>query len=143
MPQGLFAFIIFQIKSLVFVPGWPGLQSSYFSFPHSWDDRHTTMSSFYWLRWDLTNFLPKLGNCDPPNLCFPSSWDYMHELPCPVPFGLCFDRFHLSIFSTPWCHHQSIFSPPLAHSQGVLILGKGGFRELKSCCYIHYRPIGQ
>jgi hypothetical protein len=31
---------------------------------------HTTMPSFYWLRWGLANFLPGLAsNCNPPDPC--------------------------------------------------------------------------
>jgi hypothetical protein len=37
------------------------------------------------LRWDLENFLPMLAsNCEPPDLCLPSSQDYCHELPALV-----------------------------------------------------------
>jgi hypothetical protein len=41
--------------------------------------------SFYWLRWGLGNFMLGLtSNCDPPNHCLLSSWDYRHGSPCPV-----------------------------------------------------------
>jgi hypothetical protein len=38
--------------------GWPGLQSSYLSFPCNWKDWcGPPCPTFYWLRWDLTVFL--------------------------------------------------------------------------------------
>jgi hypothetical protein len=34
----------------------------------------------YWLRWGLTNFLPRLAlNHNLPHLCLSSSWDYRHD----------------------------------------------------------------
>jgi hypothetical protein len=39
------------------------------------------------LRWDLTNFLPRLtSNHNPPSLSFLSNWGYRHEPPHPLRF---------------------------------------------------------
>jgi hypothetical protein len=54
---------------------WPGLWFSiYTSHIAGWHP-HCTMPSFYWLRWDLANFLPRQDpNCDAPDLCSPSRY---------------------------------------------------------------------
>jgi hypothetical protein len=42
----------------------------------------TTMPRFYWSRWDLTNFFPRLAsNHNPPEFHLLSSWDYREETP--------------------------------------------------------------
>jgi hypothetical protein len=44
---------------------------------------------FYFLRWTLVNFLPRLAsNHDPSDLCFSSYWDYRHEPLLPASFFL-------------------------------------------------------
>jgi hypothetical protein len=75
--------ISFQVGSGAFCLGWPGQQSSYFSTSASSTARMTSIylcvQLFPW-NGDLTNFLPYLAsNLDPPNLCFPSSWNYKCE----------------------------------------------------------------
>jgi hypothetical protein len=42
----------------------------------------TTVPSFYWLRWELKNFLPGLSlNHNPPDFSTLSSWYYKNEPP--------------------------------------------------------------
>jgi hypothetical protein len=68
-----FCFSYFLHMVLWFCLAWLGIQSSYLCFPHNWDDK----SSFYWLRWTLQLFLPRLSsNQDPLDFCLQSSWDY-------------------------------------------------------------------
>jgi hypothetical protein len=68
----------------------PGPLSFYLCFPRSWDDRCTVLCpTFYWMRWGLVNFLPKLAlNYSLPDLFLPNSWDYRCELLCPASFHL-------------------------------------------------------
>jgi hypothetical protein len=78
----------FWDRMLHFLPGWPGLQSSYLGLPHSWDNRCAPLMPSF-IGWDggvFPNFLPRLAsNCNPPHLCLLSSRDYRCEplhLPC-------------------------------------------------------------
>jgi hypothetical protein len=69
-----FCFCYFSSRVLLLCPDQPGLWSSYFCFPHSWDDRNTTMPSFYWLRWGFMNVLPGVAmNPDPTYHCLSNS----------------------------------------------------------------------
>jgi hypothetical protein len=44
-------------------------------------DSHYTW--LYWLRWVLANIFPRMAShLDPPDLYFPSSWDYRYVLSC-------------------------------------------------------------
>jgi hypothetical protein len=78
----------------------------------------STMSS-YWLRCGFTNFLLRLTlNCDLPNLCLPSGWEYRCEL---LPPGFCFVLrwclFVLPRLSQTWA--QVILLPQPPELQGV------------------------
>jgi hypothetical protein len=57
----------------------------------------------YCLRWSLTNFLPRLAStCVSPDICFPSSWDYLCEPLCYSPEILIKIAFNLYIASVIW-----------------------------------------
>jgi hypothetical protein len=88
IPSSLFCFVCVCVALIIFLgrvlrlcPGQPGLRASCLCFLHSWDDRCTTPHpAFYWLRWGLMNFLPRLAlNHNSPNLYLPCGWDYRHE----------------------------------------------------------------
>jgi hypothetical protein len=54
--------------------------------------RYAITPSFYWLRWSLANFLPRLAlNSDPPDLCLPSSHNYYRLEPLYLAYG---DHFY-------------------------------------------------
>jgi hypothetical protein len=56
----------FQIR-YCFLPGTV-LEPSYLCLLSNWDCRHVPSCPAYWLKWDLTNFLPGLAfSCDPPD----------------------------------------------------------------------------
>jgi hypothetical protein len=71
---GSFCFCYYSTRFGVFLPGWPGPQSSYLHLQHSWVWHiYVTMPSF--IGWDgsSTNFLPGLAsNHNPPNHHLPS-----------------------------------------------------------------------
>jgi hypothetical protein len=63
----LFALVIFQIGSWIFLlrPAWTAVL--YFHISHSWDDKHVPTHPAFLLNWSLANVLPGLAfNCDPP-----------------------------------------------------------------------------
>jgi hypothetical protein len=63
-----FGFTYFSNRVLHLCLGTCGPGSSYLYFPYSWEDGSMPPHlAFYWLRWGLTNFLPRLAsNLDPP-----------------------------------------------------------------------------
>jgi hypothetical protein len=81
-----FASVIFSNKVFFLCLGQPGLRSSHFCFPLSWDDRHVPLypGKCHLWRWGLKNLiLPGLAsNCDPPDLHLSSSEDCRFEPPC-------------------------------------------------------------
>jgi hypothetical protein len=85
-PPVFFALVIFEIRSHIYA--WAGLDHdpSIYACCIGWDDRLMPPGpAFYWLGWNLMNFLPRLAsNCNPPHLCLLSSQDYRRELLCPV-----------------------------------------------------------
>jgi hypothetical protein len=80
--SALFTLLISGNKVLCFHLKCPRRRTSYLCFLHSWNDRCTQVhTASYWLRWDLTNFLPGLtSKCDPPDLCLLCSWDYITDM---------------------------------------------------------------
>jgi hypothetical protein len=54
--------------------------SSYLHLPSSWDHMQVIIPGLL-VEMRSSSFLLRLtSNCDPPDLCFPSSWDYRHQL---------------------------------------------------------------
>jgi hypothetical protein len=73
----LFYCSYFSNRISWFFLGWPGLWYPCLWLLHIWDHWHIPPHVNYWLRWGFTNFLPNLTwNCDPPDLCLLSNWDY-------------------------------------------------------------------
>jgi hypothetical protein len=67
---------------------------------------HTTMPSF--LRWGLTNFLPKLVSvCDPLNFYLINSWNYMYIPPCLAHIGFKYTLDHLKLLRL-WIRIQNV-----------------------------------
>jgi hypothetical protein len=76
MPPALFRFSHFHIG--FFAQGSLGPWSNICLW-FGWGYRHAPLCSACLLGWDLANFLPGLvSNCDLPDLCNLSIWDYKH-----------------------------------------------------------------
>jgi hypothetical protein len=59
----LYCFVLFCFKlGLSFCPGWPGPWSSYFMLLVSLEWQVHTTTHSYWLRWGLTNVLPRVAS---------------------------------------------------------------------------------
>jgi hypothetical protein len=96
-PPALFALDIFEIESHFYVVDLRR-QFSFFSVLHSWNDSHMPPGpAFYWLRWSLMSFLPRLAsNQDSPDLFLLNSWDYRLEPLLPAVDSLVHFTYRLS-----------------------------------------------
>jgi hypothetical protein len=82
-PLVLSALVFFLNKDHVMFLGssWTEIHIFMLSVYLGWQT-HATKPVFYWLRWNLVHFLPRLAsNHDSPNLHLPSNWDYRSEQP--------------------------------------------------------------
>jgi hypothetical protein len=79
-PKPCFALVICQIGSRVFAQAGLGHDPPNYASHEAGMTGVYHHTKLYWLRWGLTNFLPKLAsNLNLPNYCLLSSWDYRHE----------------------------------------------------------------
>jgi hypothetical protein len=91
------ALVVFQIDSHALCSGRPRPQPLCFRPLTQLGYRHMTPCPASLLGWDLKNYLPKLAsNCNPPNLCLPSNWDYGQDPLCPASIAKSLGSFQLT-----------------------------------------------
>jgi hypothetical protein len=103
----------------------------------------------YWLQWGLLNFLPGLAsNCDPPDLCLPSSWDNRNDSLIPasklffIPAVVSFLPVRIHAFcSIPFCEYTTYFSSLLLMDTWIVSSSSFLGYELWSCAHFSTRLL--